>query len=163
MSIWFSLVGLTALTHSLKVLFFPLIFWGFVFSCFHNRGGYPPLCQRCWHGIHNRGCLPFMSAVLTWVSTGGWNYTQGVSKKWHTVILRSTGGWNGTHALSSKHGRFVMLRFMHACMNNKAIRRWLECTRWGTNQLCNAIALFYHCCATQLHCFIIVVQRICTV
>ena len=48
------------------------------------------------------------------------------------------------------------------CMR-KAISRWPECTQWGTNQLCNAIARFYPCCATQLHGFLPVVQRNCAV
>ena len=49
-AIGFSLVGLTSLTHSVKVLaFFPL-FLGIVLTCFLNRGWsgmVSPLCQRC--------------------------------------------------------------------------------------------------------------------
>ena len=128
-----------------------------------------------------------MSAVLTCVSTGGWNYTYGVSTKWHTVIMRSIGGWDGTHALSPKHGIPVMLRFMHTCMKKKShpqmagvhpvghqsvVQRnrtvfhcyatHLHCVIMVVQRICT-VSFFFHCCATHLHCVIIVVQGICTV
>ena len=95
-----------------------------------------PSCQRCCHGFQ-----PVVETVLTvWVNM-------------RCGHMRSTGGWDGDHALSPKHGRFVMLRFMHTCMKKErhpqmagvhpvghqsVVQR--NCT--GLSMLCNAFALF---------------------
>ena len=112
------------------------------------------VCQRCWQEIFALGeSIPFMSAVRTWGSTGGWpiltvwecprwgqevqpvvdQYSRCEYKKVTIVTWNSTGGWEGTHGVSPNSWHTCHVMFHAYLHEHRVIRRWLECTRWGTN------------------------------